>query len=283
MNITINGMTRLVGLIGWPVEHSRSPAMHNAAFAKLGLNWAYVPLPVRLGHVADAVAGLRALGFAGANVTAPHKQAVMPYLDELTVAARTVGAVNTIIVREDKSLMGDTTDGYGFLADLREHGVDPAGRTLLIGSGGAARAVTYALAEAGGTVDICALELDQARELCKVIGGALPHAAGRLSVHPYPAALAELAPAAQLIINATTVGMRDDDPAPWDLSVPFRSDQVVYDLVYHRPTAFLARAAENGARTIGGLGMLVHQGARSFELWTGYAPPVDVMRAAALG
>jgi shikimate dehydrogenase len=143
--------------------------------------------------------------------------------------------------------------------------------------------VTYALAEAGGTVDICALELDQAHTLCQIMSDALPHAANRLSVHEYPTALARLAPSAHLVINATTVGMHEDDPAPWDLSVPFRSDQVVYDLVYHHPTAFLALAAENGTRTINGLGMLVHQGARSFELWTGHPAPVDAMRAAALG
>ena len=278
--LPIDGATRLTGLIGWPISHSHSPAMHNAAFAALGLPWAYVPLPVQPGHAGDAVRGLAALGFAGANVTMPHKPAVMPHLHELTAAARTVGAVNTIIVREDGTLLGDTTDGYGFTADLAEHGVELAGPALVIGAGGAARSVTYALAEAGMAVAVCGLETDQAQHLCQVTTAALSLPPGRLTAHPYPAALPELAPAAQLIVNATSLGMREGDPAPWDPSVPFRPDQVVYDLVYHRPTAFLARAAADGARAIGGLGMLVHQGARSFELWTGRPAPVDVMRAA---
>ena len=283
MTIPISGMTRLVGLMGWPVKHSRSPAMHNAAFAALGLDWVYVTFPVRPGQTDMAVRGLAALGFAGANVTAPHKQAVKPYLNELTGAARAVGAINTIIVREDGSLLGDTTDGYGFMADLREHGVEAAGPVLVVGSGGAARAVTYALAQAGVTVAVCGLETNQAQDLCQVIGEALSLPAGRLSAHPYPAALPKLAPAAHLIVNATSLGMHDGDQAPWDLSVPFRPDQVVYDLIYHRPTAFLARAAADGARTIDGLGMLVHQGARAFELWTGHPAPIDTMRAAIVG
>jgi len=278
--LPINGATRLVGLMGWPISHSHSPAMHNAAFAALGLPWAYVPLPVQPGHAGDAVRGLAALGFAGANVTMPHKPAVMPHLDELTAAARTVGAVNTIIVREDGTLLGDTTDGYGFMADLAEHGVELSGPALVIGAGGAARTVTYALAEAGVPVAVCGLETDQAEHLCQATTCALSLPAGRLTAHSYPDALPGLARVARLIVNAKSLGMRDGDPAPWDPGVPFRPDQVVYDLVYHRPTAFLARAAADGARTINGLGMLVHQGARSFELWTGRPAPVDLMRAA---
>jgi len=278
--LPIDGATRLVGLMGWPISHSHSPAMHNAAFAALGLPWAYVPLPVPPGRAADAVRGLAALGFAGVNVTMPHKPAVMPHLHEVTAAARAVGAVNTIIVRNDGSLLGDTTDGYGFMADLAERGVEFTGPALVIGAGGAARSVTYALAEVGMAVAVCGLETDQARHLCQVTTDALSLPPGRLTAHIYPHALPELAPAARLIVNATSLGMCDGDAAPWDPSVPFRPDQVVYDLVYHRPTAFLARAAADGARTINGLGMLVHQGARSFELWTGQPAPVDVMRAA---
>ena len=123
----ITGSTRLVGVIGWPVSHSRSPQMHNAAYAALGLDWAYVPLPVAPERVGDAVRGLVALGFAGANVTVPHKQAVIPYLDELTPVARAIGAVNTIVVRPDGSLLGDSTDGAGFMADLRAQGIGSGG------------------------------------------------------------------------------------------------------------------------------------------------------------
>ena len=225
--LPINGATRLVGLMGWPISHSHSPAMHNAAFAALGLPWAYVPLPVQPGHAGDAVRGLAALGFAGANVTMPHKPAVMPHLDELTAAARTVGAVNTIIVREDGTLLGDTTDGYGFMADLAEHRVALDGPALVIGAGGAARSVTYALAEAGMTVAVCGLETDQAQHLCQVTMAALSLPAGRLTAHPYPAGLPELAPAAQLIVNAGS---------PFDLDGVFANDPEA------TPTAMLTRA-----------------------------------------
>ncbi len=151
----ITGSTRLVGIIGWPVSHSLSPRMHNVAYAALGLDWAYVPLPVPPEHVGDAVRGLVALGFAGANVTVPHKQAVIPFMDELTPIARAVGAVNTIVVRPDGSLLGDSTDGAGFMADLRAqmaNGEWRIGNVLVIGAGGAARAVVYALAEADASV-----------------------------------------------------------------------------------------------------------------------------------
>ena len=150
---SVTGRTTLVGLFGWPVSHSVSPAMHNAAFAELGMNWCYVPMPVstELGErIGEAARGLRAMGFRGANVTVPHKQNVMPYLDWLTPAAKAIGAVNTIIVEGDGSLTGDNTDAPGFIADLRAHHVDPRGkRIIVLGAGGSARAVVYGLAEAG--------------------------------------------------------------------------------------------------------------------------------------
>jgi shikimate dehydrogenase len=317
----ITGATRLVGVIGWPVSHSRSPRMHNAAFAALGLDWAYVPLPVPPDHVGAAVRGLAALGFAGANVTVPHKQAVMPFLDALTPTARAVGAVNTIIVRPDGSLLGENTDGAGFMADLRMHGMKvgegqrmvsgqpdlpvspchrvtpppchpvpvsprprvtlpPCPRVLLLGAGGAARAVAYALAEAGARVAVANRSLERATELCQTIAAALPGETARLSAHPFPEALADLTAEAELIVNTTSLGLHAGDPLPWDASVPFRPGQVVYDLIYNRPTELLALARSQGAVALDGLGMLVHQGARAFELWTGMAAPVEVMFAA---
>ncbi len=150
---TITGKTAIVGLIGWPVGHSVSPPMHNAAFDALGLDWRYVPLPVDItspAQVEHAVAGLYALGMRGANVTVPHKQNVMPFVDELTLAADAIGAVNTIVVCEDGSLLGDNTDARGFVADLHAHQVSLAGaNALVLGAGGSARAVVYGLAEAG--------------------------------------------------------------------------------------------------------------------------------------
>ncbi len=277
--------------------------MHNAAFAALGLDWAYVPLPVPPERVGDAVRGLAALGFAGANVTVPHKQAVIPFLDELTPVARAVSAVNTIIVRPDGSLLGDNTDGAGFMADLRAHGVSagaeaqgsggaaerneillhhrvtvsPCHRVLVLGAGGAARAVVYALVEAGASVAVTNRTLEHADELCQTIVAALPRAAGRLSAHAFPEALAELATGADLIVNATSLGLHAGDPLPWDAAIPFRPGQVVYDLIYNRPTELLALARSQGATAMDGLGMLVYQGARAFKLWTAVEPPVDVM------
>ena len=275
----ITGATRLVGIIGWPVSHSRSPQMHNAAFAALGLDWVYVPLPVPPERLGDAVRGLVALGFAGANVTVPHKQAVIPFLDDLTPIARGIGAVNTLVVRPDGSLLGDSTDGAGFMADLEsqiadgrwrvEDGKCQIAHVLVLGAGGAARSVVYALAEAGATVAVTNRTLDHAQDLCQTLAAALPDAAGRLSAHRFPDALAGLAEEADLIINTTSLGLHAGDPQPWDAAIPFRPGQIVYDLIYNRPSELLDLARSLGATALDGLGMLVHQGARSAALWTG--------------
>jgi shikimate dehydrogenase len=302
---TITGTTRLTGVIGWPVSHSLSPAMHNAAFAALGLDWVYVPLPVAPEQVEAAVRGLAALGFAGANVTVPHKAAVVPFMDELTPIAAAIGAVNTIVVRPDGSLLGDSTDGVGFMADHGQrietdakarckrmmaenadvtlspcHRVtsSPCHRVIVLGAGGAARAVVYALAEAGASVAVVNRTLAHAEELCQTIRRALP--AAEVSAHPFPAALPELAGRADLIVNTTSLGLHPADPLPWLADLSFRADQTVYDLIYSRPTPLLTLAEQCGARAINGLGMLIHQGAAAFELWTGQRASVDVMRKA---
>jgi shikimate dehydrogenase len=284
----IDGSTRLVGVMGWPVSHSRSPAMHNAAFAALGLNYVYVPLPVPPSEVATSVRALRGLGFAGVNVTVPHKPAVLPLLDVLTPIAAAIASVNTIVVRADGTLLGDSTDGAGFLEDLRAHRCEPAGRSiLLLGAGGAAKAVAYALAGCGATLAVANRTRERADELCRLVLAALPSA--RITAHPFPDGLARLAERADLVVNATSLGLHvDRDPLPWDPAVSFRPGQIVYDLVYSPgtggepslPTPFLRLAGEAGAQAIDGLGMLVCQGARAFELWTGQQAPVEVMRAA---
>lgn len=277
----ISGSTRLVGIIGWPVEHSRSPAMHNAAFRALGLDWAYVPLPVPPERVGEAVRGLRALGFCGANVTVPHKQAVIPHLDALTDAARAIGAVNTIVVRDDGALLGDTTDGRGFLADLAAHGARADGRALVIGAGGAARAVVHALAESGATVQVAARNVAQAEALCQAIATARP--AARVTAHRFPDDLPQMiAQRPDLIVNATSLGLHEGDALPWVEGAEIGPGQVAYDLIYNRETEFLRLARASGAQAINGLGMLVHQGAAAFELWTGVSAPVEVMAAAVM-
>ncbi len=151
-----------------------------------------MPLPVPPERVGEAVGGLRALGFRGANVTVPHKQAVMGYLDSLTPAAQATGAVNTIVVTEDGALLGDTTDGYGFLQDLADHGIGGGQRAVVIGSGGAARSVVHALSEAGSSVAVCARELAKAQALCAAVGQALPSSAARLSATPFPSGLSSV-------------------------------------------------------------------------------------------
>jgi shikimate dehydrogenase len=281
----ISAKTKLVGVMGWPVSHSVSPAMHNAAFAALCLDWRYVALPVAPeppGRVAEAVRGLRALGLHGANVTVPHKQAVMPALDRLTPAAATIGAVNTILVEADGTLTGDNTDARGFVADLRDHDVDPAGKTaLVLGAGGSARAVVYGLAEAGcAAVTVLNRTTNKAIELAETMEthfSACELRAGQID-QELPAHAA-----ADLVVNCTSLGMTPaTDSTPWDEALPFGDHQVVYDLVYNPPeTRLLRKAASDGARPIGGLGMLIWQGALAFELWTGQTAPVAIMRAAA--
>ena len=283
----ITGSTQIVGLLGWPVGHSLSPAMHNAAFAHLDLDWRYVPLPVdpaRPGAIPQAVAGLRALGLRGANVTVPHKQAVMSCVDRLAPAAEAIGAVNTLAVEQDGSLLGDNTDAAGFIGDLRDHGVDLQDRhVLVLGAGGSARAVVYGLAQAGvARIAIVNRTLETAQAL---VAALQPHVRGcPLTAYALPADLPGLAAQADLIVNCTSLGMTPNvDTSPWPEELPFRSGQIVYDLVYNpADTRLLRQAADAGAQAIGGLGMLVWQGAFAFERWTGMPAPVDVMRVAAM-
>lgn len=274
--------TTLVGLIGWPVRHSLSPAMHNAAFAALELNWAYVPLPVPSDRVGAAVRGLRALGFRGANVTVPHKQAVMPFLDALTPAAQSIGAVNTIVVGVDGALLGDNTDAPGFAADLAAQGVEIAGRSVtMVGAGGAARAVLYALLQGGAArVTILNRNVERARALAKEFAPLAPGCT--LDALRFPQSVQDCA-GADLVINCTSLGMSPSvEGLPWDADAPFMPGQVVYDLVYNpAQTRLLQMAAAQGAKAVGGLGMLVWQGALAFAQWTEYEAPVQIMRVAA--
>jgi shikimate dehydrogenase len=277
--------TALAGLIGWPVAHSVSPAMHNAAFAHLGLDWRYVALPVApepAARVGEAVRGLRALGFRGANVTVPHKQAVMPHLDRLSPAAQAIGAVNTILVEPDGALAGDNTDAPGFVADLRAYGVEPAGRRVLVlGAGGSANAVTYGLL-AAGAAEVAILNRTASRTdaLVAQLRGHFPdRPVVNLGTEAGGAAVAGF----DLVVNCTSLGMTPHvDASPLPAAVGWRPGQVLYDLVYNPPATRLMRdAAAGGARVIGGLGMLVRQGALAFERWTSQAAPVAVMVAAA--
>lgn len=302
----VTGESRLLGLLGWPVAHSLSPAMHNAAAVALGLDVVYLPLPVAPGTVADALRGLKALGFLGANVTVPHKQAVMAYLESIEPAAQAIGAVNTINVlpsndRQDltdrrprttdhrnrqspiSNLYGYNTDWSGFLADLHQHEVAIDGRDcLVLGAGGSARAVAYALAKSGGRVTVLARRPAQAEGLVADLQGHLDEAAGPLRVAPWTALPEFREVKTPLIVNTTPVGMHPQVGAsPWPDDPGFASGSVVYDLVYNpQETRLMRQARAAGCRALNGLGMLLQQGALAFEIWTGVKPPLEVMAAA---
>lgn len=278
----INAATTLVGLFGWPVTHSISPQMHNAAFVARQMNWRYLAFPVPPERVPAAVASLPALGLRGVNVTVPHKQAVMPHLQNWTAAAEAIGAVNTIVVEEDGQLTGDNTDGAGFIADLNAHDVDPAQkRALVIGAGGSARAVVYGLAEAGvHSVAILNRTVEKGVDLAATMQSYFPQI--RISGAAFPDDVTRSAQDADLIVNCTSLGMEPRiEGLPWEENVEFRADQIVYDLVYNPAmTRLLQLASTDGATSIGGLGMLVYQGAIAWEKWTGEAAPVSVMQQA---
>lgn len=266
------GMTEVAGIIGDPVRHSLSPVLYNAAFAGAGIDWVFVAFPVARGEADLAIAGARNLGLAGLTVTMPHKAAVAGLVDRRSAVAERLGAVNAV-VRRGRDLEGHSTDGEGFVDSLRhDAGFDPSGaRAVVLGAGGAARAVVLALAEAGAMqVTVVARRPDQA-----ATAAALAGRAGRAG---------EVAEAsdAGLVVNATPVGMEGGPTgAPIDPSF-LGPGQLVADLVYHPLVTPLLRCArERGAATLGGVGMLVHQAARTFSLWTGDDPPVDVMHEVA--
>jgi shikimate dehydrogenase len=270
-----------VGLVGWPVEHSVSPAMHNAAFAALGLGWRYDLLPTPPGQLENTVSNLKAR-YRGANVTIPYKQALLPHLDGVGDAVQAIGAVNTVVRREGR-LHGHNTDTGGALAALREAGVELTGRrALVLGAGGAARALVYALSRTGCAVTIYNRTPDRAADLASYI----QRTGIRVPVAPvlWGTALAGLElDAFDLLVNTTPVGMwPHDDASPWPESLPLPPRWTVFDLVYNpEETRLLAQARAAGARVLGGLDMLVHQGALAFALWTGRSAPIDVMYAAA--
>jgi shikimate dehydrogenase len=267
----VGAATRAAGVIGTPIRHSLSPAIFEAAFAACDLDWTYLAFDVAEGDAAGAMEGVRALGLEGVSVTMPHKAAVLPALDEVDEVAAALGAVNCV-VRRGRTLVGHNTDGAGFLDSLRlDEGLDVEGRRcLVLGAGGAGRAVAYALGGAGAA-SVTIANRDQARAEA---------AADLAGVHG-AIGTADQAPHAELVVNATSLGMGDDGRLPLDPGL-LHDQQVVVDLVYHpADTPLLRAAASAGARTVGGLGMLVHQAGHAFRHWTGQDPPLDAMRASA--
>lgn len=315
----IDGTTKLLGVMGWPVEHSLSPVMQNAAIRAAGINACYVPLPCPPGNLGRAVAGLRALGFAGANVTIPHKQAIIEHLDGLTDESRFTGSVNTLYWQGER-LMGTTTDAAGAVSNLRQAGVELDGRRVtVLGTGGAARALAFALARggtgagasagrgagqtkamkkgddergdagAGAGRGEAAFRLTELTLLGRDRGKsdrlAQEAAAGSASATAVRSGLlaefAECGRDADLVINCTSAGMAPDTGGcPIDPGI-LEPRHVVHDIVYRpRETVLLREAKRKGCRTVEGIGMLVHQGAASFRSWFGRDADTTVMFAA---
>jgi shikimate dehydrogenase len=274
--MTITSQTRPVGLLGHPVSHSKSPEIMNAAFEECHLPFVYLAYDVKKEALRQAVAGMGALGFQGFNVTIPHKVAVMDHLDEVEEGAEAIGAVNTV-VRDGSRWVGINTDGEGYLrALMQESGFDPKGEAVtLIGAGGAARAVGYALARAGAAM---------IRVINRTPSGA-EALAGRLARWTpaegmTPAGLKEALERSSLVVQTTSVGMAPQTEASIIPQKWLRPGLLVSDLVYTpRQTRLLQEAKEVGAATHEGLGMLIHQAALAFERWTGTPAPVETMRA----
>ncbi len=278
MTYNISTATIICGLIGDPVEHSISPAIHNAAFKKSGLDYIYLPFRVTSENLPGAITAIRSLDLRGLNVTIPHKVAVMPLLDEIDTAAKNIGAVNTI-VNNNGHLTGYNTDAAGFLKSLAAKEIDPSGKNVVIlGAGGVARAISFALAEQKAEIEILnrSGSLEPAKKLAANLSkhSKIKICAAELNEPNLKQALKQ----ADILINATSVGMSPDTDntlVPPELLKP---GMVVYDVVYNPQKTRLLEDAENaGAVVIGGLDMLIWQGALAFELWTGVKAPLDTM------
>jgi shikimate dehydrogenase len=268
---TLSGQARLAGVFGWPVAHSRSPRLHGYWLAQHGIDGAYLPFAVRPENLAAALKALPLLGLRGANLTLPHKEAALLLVDRATPEARRIGAVNTILVCEDGRLEGSNTDGYGFLAHLRasapqwraEHGP-----TVLLGAGGAARAVAVALLDAG---------VPELRLVNRSLGRAVELAGALLDPRVRPVAWQDRAAAlagASLLVNSTSLGMSGQPALDIDLD-PLPRAAIVYDIVYvPLETPLLAAARARGNRCVDGLGMLLHQARPGFAAWFGITPEV---------
>lgn len=270
--------TRYLGLFGNPVAHSLSPLLHNYTLQMLGLNYVYLPFAIPAGGLKRAVDAIRSLDFCGVNVTIPYKEEVISYLDEISPAAEACGAVN-VISNEGGRLRGYNTDGAGFIAALREEGVAVRGAALLIGAGGAARSLAWALGCAGITrLDFIDVNLEKAEALAASL--AMP-AGVALTAHGTDENIfAELAAASNIVINCSPVGMYphiDQSPAAsLDMLQP---GTVVCDIIYNPlDTKFLSMGKARGLKTVGGLSMFVHQAALSLEIWLRIKPPVRQMK-----
>jgi len=277
MSNTSTSLTKVFGIFGDPIGHSLSPVIHNAAFQSLNLPYYYVPFHVPKERLKEAVSGMAALGIGGINVTIPHKEAIIPFLDKLSDEARKIGAVNTVEVIENR-LIGHNTDGAGFIKSLSEANIDLSGlRVILLGAGGAARGVAVALLNAK-TSELCivARSVEPRKRLYNDLCALFPDA--KISEYPFDKTDFEDTPT--LMINTTPLGLHPNDSLPYPADRLYPSF-IVADLVY-RPlkTPFLVAAEQAGAKIVPGIGMLLHQAALSFEIFTKQKAPLEVMKTA---
>jgi shikimate dehydrogenase len=279
--MAISGKTRVCGVIGDPIEHTLSPIMHNAAFRALGLDYVFLAFKVKPAEVENALNGMRALNIRGLNVTMPHKSAVLNFLDRVDLSAQIVNSVNTVLNKESK-LFGFNTDGVGALKALRENGVDPKGRkVLLLGAGGAARAIAYTMSKEADELAVLNRTVKQAQALAKLLEKTANKKIGAGSLSPKE--IQHNLQDSDILINATSIGMKPNaDESPISPKL-LRPDLAVMDIVYNPIETRLEKDAKAaGAKVVSGVEMLIFQGAASFEVWTGKSAPVEVMRQAAL-
>jgi shikimate dehydrogenase len=279
--MVISGKTRVCGVIGDPIRHTLSPTIHNAAFSYLGLDFVFLAFHLKVSELENAMRGMRGLGIHGLNVTMPHKSAVIGFLDEVDFTVRFLGSANTILNRDGK-LSGFNTDGVGALKALLENGVDPSGKkVLLLGAGGAAKAIAFMFVPEVGELAILNRSAEKAKELAetlghmfnqKVVGGALS-----------PDFIKKNLRDSDVLINATSVGMKPNLSQSLVSPEWLRSELTVMDIVYNPVETKLAKDAKAaGAKVVNGVEMLIYQGAASLEIWTGKSAPIEVMRKAAI-
>lgn len=273
--MAITGKTRVIGLFGYPVEHTLSPLMQNAAFNYQGLDYCYVAFLVHPELLKEAVSSIRALNLAGVNVTVPHKENVIPFLDRVNEEASFIGAVNTI-KNENGTLIGYNTDGKGFMKSLEEANVIVKDKkVLMIGCGGASRAIGYYLCMEASVVYLYDIDKNKVESL----KGHLNKLKGNVSIlENISEESRDIISSIDIIINATPMGLKTDDPLPIDTNL-LNKNHTVCDLIY-KDTPLLKEALKKGCKTINGLGMLLWQGVFAYEIWTGIKPPVDIMRKA---
>jgi len=278
--VKINGKTQIYGIIGYPVKHTFSPLMHNACFESLGMNAVYLPFEVKPVDLKSSLSCMKSAGINGLNVTIPHKEEVLNYLDEIDKEARLIKAVNTIVIKNGR-LKGFNTDGRGFVGSLKEEfGISPRGKSFFImGAGGASRAISYSVALRGAKRIVL---VDEIKNKAIKLTGSLTSdtSCDAIAIKKDKRAMSELIRNSDVFINATSCGMKPSDPKLIDPELLHRG-LAVYDLVYNPGVTKLLRdAKKRGARVTNGIGMLLNQGAISFKLWTGKRAPIRVMKKA---